>query len=217
MATPTVEPQIKLPQLPTRDLGLSNAPAFPIDVAGMLNTLIRLSIRFKQREQALQGLSKTYTIGGKTARAYDFLIGHESLEAKHEAQVKALREQLGHNTLEIVPTIVETIASRTESAATSGGELTQLPLDDPRQWSISWTTFPDVRALGAPHLDAWAATVDVTQPEKATEAFWPVIATYGRSYNLLLPQKVSDTGQWRDLFGDAWTPRLDAAAAAGCT
>ena len=215
MATPTVEPQIKLPQLPTRDLGLKNAPAFPIDVAGMLDTLFRLNIRFKQREQALQGLSNTYTIGGKTARAYDFLIGHESLEAKQEAQVKALREQLGHNTLEILPTIVETIASQTESAATSGGELTRLPLDDPRQWSISWTTFPDVQSLGAPHVDEWAATVDVTQPEKATEAFWPMIATYGRSYNLLLPQKVSDAGEWRELFGGAWTSALDAAADAG--
>ena len=215
MATPTVEARIKLPQLPTRDLGLKNVPAFPIDVAGMLDTLFRLKIRFKQREQTLQGLSKTYTIGGKTARAYDFLIAHESLEAKEEAQVKALREQLGHNTLEIVPTIVETIASQTESAATSGGEVTQLALDDPRQWSISWTTFPDVQALGAPHLDEWAATVDVTQPEKATEAFWPMIATYGRSYNLLLPERAHDTGQWRDLFADAWTPPLDAAADAG--
>jgi hypothetical protein len=57
--------------------------------------------------------------------------------------------------------------------------------------------------------------VDVTQPQKATEAFWPMIATYGRSYNLLLPRKVHDTGQWRDLFGGAWTPALDAAADAG--
>jgi hypothetical protein len=142
MATSTMEPQIKLSQLPARDLGFKNAPAFPIDVAGMLDTLFRLSIRFKHREQALQGLSKTYTIGGKTARAYDFLIGHASLEAKEQAQLQALREQLGHNTLEIVPTIVEIIASQTKSAATPGGELTQLPLDDPRQFSVSWTTFP---------------------------------------------------------------------------
>jgi hypothetical protein len=72
MATPTVDPRIKLLQLPTRELGLENVPAFPIDTAGMLDTLFRLGIRFKQREQALEGLSKTYTIGGKTARARDF-------------------------------------------------------------------------------------------------------------------------------------------------
>jgi hypothetical protein len=33
--------------------------------------------------------------------------------------------------------------------------------------------------LGLPHLDEWAATVDVKQPDKATAAFWPTIARYG--------------------------------------
>ena len=211
----TVNPQLQLPQLPTRELGLKNVPAFPIDTAGMLNTLVRLSTRFKQREQALQGLSRTYTIGGRTARAREFLFGQQSLADKEAAQLAHLRGMLKGNTLEIVPAIVESITSQTESLATPGGELTTLALDDPRQWSISWTTFPDVQTLGAPHLDEWAATVDVTQPDKATEAFWPMIATYGRAYNLLLPQKVRDAEQWRELFGGAWTPALDAAAEAG--
>jgi Lipoxygenase len=215
MATPTVDPQIKLPQLPTRELGLDNVPAFPIDTAGMLDTLFRLGIRFKQREQALEGLSKTYTIGGKTARARDFLFGRESLDAEEAEQLEHLRGLLKGNTLEIVPAIVESITSQKESKATSRGELTELALDDPRQFSISWTTFPDVRSLGAQHLDDWAATVDVTQPDKATEAFWPMIATYGRAYNLLLAQKMRDAGEWRELFGRAWTPALDAAADAG--
>ena len=35
--------------------------------------------------------------------------------------------------------------------------LTTLSLDDPRQWSIGWTTFPDVYTLGQSHLDEWAA------------------------------------------------------------
>jgi hypothetical protein len=215
MATPTLDPQIKLPQLPTRELGLRHAPAFPIDTAGMLETLVRLSIRFKQRQQALEGLSNRYTIGGRTARARDFLFGDHPLHAKEADQLEQLHGLLQGNTLEIVPTIVEAITSQTESLATPAGELATLPLDDPRQWSLSWTTFPDVQSLGAPHLDEWAATVDVTQPDKATEAFWPMIATYGHAYNLLLPQKVRDAGQWRALFGAAWTPELDSAAAAG--
>ncbi len=208
----TVDPQIKLPQLPTRELGFYNLPAFPIDTAGMVDTLIKLSVRFKQREQALEGLSRKSTIGGKTARARDFLFGFESLDAKEAAQLQHLKGLLKGNTLEILPTIIEAIVGQTESMATPGGELTTLPLDDPRQWSISWTTFPDVQTLGAPKLEEWAATVDVTQPDKATEAFWPMIASYGRAYNLLLPEKVRNTDPWAKLFGDAWTPALDDAA-----
>ena len=92
-----------------------------------------------------------------------------------------------------------------------------LPLEDPKQFSLSWTTFPDVYALGEPYLDEWAATVDVTQPERATEAFFPTIARYGTAYNLLLTQKVrsAEAAPWRELFGSAWTPALDAAAQAG--
>ena len=215
MATTPIEPQIKLPQLPTSELGLENVPAFPIDTAGMVDTLIKLSIRFKQREQALEGLSRRYTIGGTTARAYDFLFGNVPLKAKEAEQVKGLQGLLKGNTMEILPTIVEGIVSQRESKATPAGELTTLPLDDPRQWSISWTTFPDVHSLGAPFLDEWAATVDVTQAAKATEAFWPMMATYGRSYNLLLPQKVRNAGEWREIFDDNWTRALDAASNAG--
>ena len=97
MATPTVYPRIKLPQLPTRELGLENAPAFPIDTSGMLDTLFRLSIRFKQRDQTLQGLSKAFTIGGKTARAREFLFGQEALDAKEAEQLKHLRNAEGQH------------------------------------------------------------------------------------------------------------------------
>jgi len=207
--------RLKLPQFPTRELGLQNVPALPIDTAGMLDTLFKLSIRFKQREQALEGLSKKYTIGGKTARAHEFLLGNVALDVKETEQLKGLRGLLTRNTMEIVPTIVEAVFSQRESKASPGGALTTLALDDPRQWSISWTTFPDVQSLGARYVDEWAATVDVTQPEKATESFWPTVATYGRSYNPLLPQKVRDTGEWRVLFGDTWKPALDSAADAG--
>jgi hypothetical protein len=56
--------------LPLRKLGFGNVPAVPVDIPGMADTLVRLGIKTKQYEQALQGLSRTYTIRGTTARAY---------------------------------------------------------------------------------------------------------------------------------------------------
>ena len=68
-----------------------------------------------------------------------------------------------------------------------------------------------------PHDFTTVSLDDPRQSDKATEAFFPTIARHGRSYNLFLPQKVrsADAGPWRDLFGPAWTPELDAAACAG--
>jgi len=212
---------IKLPQLPLRELGLNNVPAVPVDIVGMLDTLVKLGVRVKQREQALQGLSKTFTIGGSTVRAHDFLFGGEATDAQQAAILERLRGLMNRNPLGILPDLVEKLKVQAEEpvqyAAGDSSDLTALSLDDPKQWSISWTTVPDVYTLGLPHLDEWAATVDVTQPEKATEAFFPTIARYGLPFNLILPKKVQspDVGTWRDLFGSAWTPALDAAAEAG--
>ena len=99
----------------------------------------------------------------------------------------------------------------------AGDPLTALPLDDPKQWSMSWTTFPDVYSAGLPRLEGWAATVDVAQPDKASAAFFPTIAREGLAYNLLLLKKVdsADVMTWRELFGAAWTAALDAAAQVG--
>ena len=211
----------KLPHLPLRDLGFKNIPAVPVDLAGMADTLFKLDIRARQSEQAFQGLSKTFTVGGSTARAHAFLFGGEAADAKPGAARERLRGFLRGNPLKILAGLVGKLKEQdqepVENAVGGGNDLTTLSLDDPRQWSMSWTTLPEVYTSGLSHLDEWAATVDVTQPDKATEAFFPTIARYGLAYNLLLPKKVQspDAGTWRDLFGTAWTPALDAAAQAG--
>jgi hypothetical protein len=56
--------------LPLRKLGFEYVPAVPVDIPGMADTLVRLDIKTKQYEQALQGLSQTYTIRGTIACAY---------------------------------------------------------------------------------------------------------------------------------------------------
>src|SRR3954463_8969429 len=111
MAT-TLDPQIKLAQI--------------------LDTLIKLSIRFKQRELSLQGLSKTYTIDGTTARAHAFLFGDVSREAKEKEQAGQLRELLAQNTMELLPTLVKAITSQRENPESTSGALTTLALDDAR-------------------------------------------------------------------------------------
>ena len=59
-----------LHHLPLRKLGSGNVPAVPVDLPGMADTLVRLGIKTKQYEQALQGLARTYTIRGTIAPAY---------------------------------------------------------------------------------------------------------------------------------------------------
>jgi hypothetical protein len=166
--------QYKLPHLRLRELGLRNVPAVPVDLGGMLDTLLKLGLRAKQREQAYQALTKTFTIGGTTARAYTFLFGGQSADA----QPAAAREQAQaflSNAPALSPShLAATLEKQDEALAhssneTAGDPLTMLPLEDPKQSSLSWTTFPSVYAVGEENLDEWAETLDVTRPEKATE------------------------------------------------
>src|SRR5262249_37809790 len=89
--------EIRLPHLPLRDLGLRNVPALPIDTVGMVDTLVKLGGKVKQRQQALQGLSRTFTIGGETARANAFLYGREAPDMKALAAYERLRASLNRN------------------------------------------------------------------------------------------------------------------------
>jgi hypothetical protein len=204
-------------RLPLRELGFEHAPAVPVDIHAMLDTVVKLGVKNKVYEQALQGLSKTYTIGGSTARAYNFFFGDEGADAQRAAARERLHGLLQGHSSEIHPGLAAEKLDEGHAECAQAHDLTTLSLDDPKQWSLGWTTLPDVYSLGLPHLDEWAATVDVDQPDKATEAFFPTIARYGRSYNLILPKKVhsADVSPWRELFGSAWTPALDAAAEAG--
>jgi len=210
--------EIKIPQLPLREHGLANVPAIPLDIVSMKDTLTRLAIKLKQREQALQGLSKTITIGGSTAPGYAFLFGREAPVTRPAAALERVRTFLERNPLGLLSSLVDKLKAQEDRLVRKAGDdLTRRSLDDPKQWSIGWTNFPDAYSLGLPYLDEYAATLDVMQPEKASEAFFPMIARHGRSYNLILTRKLksNDVAAWRDLFGSAWTPALDAAAGSG--
>ena len=213
----------KLPQLHLRELGLKHVPAVPVDLAALPDTLIKLGLRAKQCEQAYQGLSRTFTIAGRTDRAHAFLFGTQAADANRAAARASLQEFLSSSPSEISPGALAGRLKEQDEALPhgandgAGDQLTALPLDDPEQWSMSWTTFPDVYSAGLPRLEEWAATVDVTQPDKASAAFFPTIAREGLAYNLLLLKKVDsgDVVTWRELFGADWTAALDAAAQAG--
>jgi hypothetical protein len=112
---------IRLPQLPVRELGLAYVPAVPVDSARMVDTLVRLGVKVKQREQALQGLSKTFTIGRSTARACAFLFGREAADTKAAAGHERLRGFLDRNPMAILPSLVEKLKQQDDELVRGRG------------------------------------------------------------------------------------------------
>src|SRR5262245_61161837 len=104
--------EIKIPQLPLREHGLNNVPAIPLDFVGMLDQLVKLGGKLKQREQALQGLSTPMSIGGTTAPAYAFLFGRESADAQTTKGLERIRTVLNRNPLGILSNLVDALKAQ---------------------------------------------------------------------------------------------------------
>lgn len=195
-------------QLPLRST-YPNLPAVPLDEAGILDTLGRLEIRAEQVLQAKQGLSEKFTIGGVTRRAYVFLFGGGTEAANRDARralARSLRARPGGAAAEL---------RRGDDPSSTRATSEPLSLEQPEQFSISWTNFTNVYEDGLRHLSGWASSL--TDADSATEQFWPMIAGHGFGYNLIIPERVT-RARAKDLrpeFGAAWTREVREALAAG--
>ena len=200
-------------QLPLRAT-FPNLPAVPVDEAGTLDTLARLAIREQQELQAKQGLNEKFTINGVTRRAYAFLFGGEAAAARSEAR-RALAESLRDNQGQAPAILKQKLRRRADTAPAARAAGGPLSLEQPEQFSISWTNFPAVYESGRRSLPRWAASL--TDADSATKQFWPMIAEHGFGYNLIIPERVTDAraAAVRSEFGSAWTRKAQKALKAG--
>ena len=169
-----------------------NLPAFPVQLEEIPGTLTRLAIRDEQTMQAKQGLTGTYTIGGVTDVGYAFLFGG----AAAATPATVARTDLARLLEDEPARVLTALFSRPFREDANPFALSAAPaapspvsLDDPEQFSISWTTLPNVYEAGLPLLPAWASSL--SDADAATEQFWPTMARYGLAYNLLVLEKAT--------------------------
>ncbi len=206
----------QIPHLPLQS-AFPNLPAIPLDVAGMLETIPRLTIRSQQVLQAKQSLTTEFTIQGATRPGYAFLFGNTATAVATDAQ-RALERVLRQKPETVMRDLFETpLRNRAQPFPGASMAATGKPpsLEHPEQFSIAWTTFPDVYGAGLASLPAWASSL--TDADAATEQFWPTIAQHGFGYNLIIPEKVrpARAAALRRTFRAAWTREIQRSAAAG--
>ncbi len=204
-----------IPQLPLRDV-YPNVPAIPVDAAGTLDTLGRLQIRAQQLLQAKQGLTQKFTLKGVTRRAYAFLYDAGTNAAQAAAR-RSLAASLPGDS-ERASAYLRGRLDRREEVPDVGLEQPSsgsYSLERPKQFSIAWTNFSDVYDTGLPRLREWASSL--TDADAATKQFWPMIASHGLGYNLIIPELVkgANAKALRKEFGAAWTREVRAALGSG--
>ncbi len=174
-------------------LGLRALPAIPVDILGIVDSLPRLLSRLVQTVPAKLALTNEYTINGRTATALEWLYERRLGGGESESPaVRALRElgqQLAEDPTRLLGSdssgVIPTAGAQTESASARP----HVHLDDPRQFSMTWTNFDGLYQSVKPWEDFYAASL--TSVEDANAQFWPTISGNTNSLNLLILRKVA--------------------------
>ena len=181
-----------------------NLPGIPLEFDGFLDSVKGLENRRNQRQPAIDGLIRTYTIDGNTKPAKDFLFG-ESPDRFRTGLSQLADSAAGGNSGMLLQMFLSNVLTMQPETS----KLTQLSLDSVDQFSMTLTNFQDTFQDAQESLPSWEATL--TDPESATKAFWPTLAEHALAYNFLFLEKIgtSVTARLKTIFGADWNPQWE--------
>lgn len=202
----------KVHHLPIREKGFTEMPAVPFIISETIATIVKLGVRTQECKMAKSGLNREYTIQGEKQSAYTFMYDDASIDPGKKDREDLLKrlatstenEFLNHTTLD---THLERASFSKE--AKEGKTFTDLFLDNPKDFSISWTNYYDIYKNNVgKHQDEYASIL--TDAQEATKQFWPMIAENGLAYNLLFLEKVkgNSLGKVKSIFHEQWNTLL---------
>ncbi len=192
-----------------------HVPAVPVSLADTVDSLARLLIRTFETKQSMQGLTNRYKLDGVEAYGRDFLFNQNS-KTRRVNNLAELKSALGPSSIrEFAANLMRVALDQVAitEATEFSSPLTQLSLEEPAQWTISWTTFPPIyQAATAQGLDTRYAQA-LTCADLATSLFWPLIAEHGLAYNLLIVENVNTSRitQLEAKFQPLWCDDLTRA------
>lgn len=202
-------------------LGLRNIPAVPFDLSDILESGPKLLKRRSEIKEAKNKLANEYTINGRTATGQEFMFGQSVLGATGlddvDEALNALLRALQGSPWQMFRRFSREFRQREDDLARAIGIRGPENLEEPKQFSMSWTNHWDVykKATERNLDDKWAASL--TNVEEANAQFWPMIANHGMAYNLLILQKVdaANKSRWERMFPGRWPTALEDAFGTG--
>ena len=217
-----------------------NGPALPrpVGLQGLeeiVETVDNLVARNQYLIQPKDGLSLEYTLQGITATAERFLFGTED-QVENAALLRALLTYVESflSRLFSDPSDRVRIASAfsdfrgrlelraarpfsepVRGASTVADDYSAFSLEAPEQFTIGWTTFQDLFRHGYPHVEQYVKAL--TDPETATQQFWPMLRSTALPYNLFVLRKLTaaTVTDYRTNFGTGWLSKYDDLLSAG--
>lgn len=198
--------------------GFTEMPAVPFILTETIATVVKLGLRTQENKMAKQGLCNNYTLNGVTRSGLTFMYDDNPEDPGEDEREDLLVKLRNSNETVILSNSVlddhlNTAASPKKSDA-SVQQYNQLFLENPTQFSMSWTNFGGVFTSSQDKIATYSAIL--TDADVASAQFWPLIAEHGLAYNLLFLKKVtpSDETDLKNAFSPVWN-ELEAFFQAG--
>lgn len=181
--------------------GLTEMPAVPFILTETITAILKLGQRSQENKMAKEGLNAMYKLDGQTRSGYTFMYDTTDVDpGKKERDALIHRLANTHESVFLSQSVLnknlehaaheEELQTTLNEAGATSQPFNTLFLEDPKQFSMSWTNWGSLRSSALPKLDRYASIL--TDPDAASEQFWPMIANHGLAYNLLFLQKVKD-------------------------
>ncbi len=202
----------KVHHLPIREKGFTGMPAVPFIISETIATIVKLGLRTQECKMAKSGLNREYTIQGQKQSAYTFMYDDASIDPgkkDREDLLKRLETSTENEFLNLTTLNTHLERASFSKEAKEGKTFTDLFLDNPKDFTISWTNYYDIYKNNVgKHQDEYASIL--TDPQEATKQFWPMIAENGLAYNLLFLEKVqgNSLGKVKSVFHEQWNTLL---------
>jgi len=196
-------PSDEIKHIPVQSIGLYNLSAIPylLSVSEPLHTMLRLGLKGQDILPVLSGLTRPVTINGITLPAFVFMFGATPSNTLSDAAA-ALLQALQTDPQGTLSSILTGVGGVTITPTVD--PLTQLSLESPEQFAMAWTSFAGIDKLSEPYLPRFVS--NLTDPDAATNDFWPMLADFSLGHNLLVLEKINGAKavEVKELFGDAW-------------
>src|ERR1051326_4860667 len=139
-----LRPSEKIKRLPLQEVGFNDLASIPyvLTLTEPLHTVLRLVMKEVDIVPVQRGYTKTWTINGRTASAYDFMYANSPTQVLSHA-VSALRHALETDVEALFKSILNPDGP-SPAAATAPPAITPVSVDSPDQFAMAWTTYDEL-------------------------------------------------------------------------
>lgn len=212
-------------KFPLEEMGYTHVPAIPFQIDQAIKTLYLLDGRSVAVQTSKLGHNNSYQLGDVETSGFVYMYGdnvHHITPEERDRMIEELEKTA--SSMVILRKLAlkrylkkKIVKVRNKKDRLKNDEIVfqDLSLEEPEQYAMGWTNFYHIYRDSKHLIKEYSESLKSV--EAANEMFWPMIAQYGESVNLLIIKKVTPESidELRAKFTNHWSEEMEALTSKG--